>query len=102
MKDRLKYNWVINLLPFLLAAGCLLSAVLGSNQSILSLPVQQCFHGEYSRDGETWSPLDDSADLSALDGDLMLRSHFAYDIIEGGRLYFYQNHIGVTIYVNGV
>ena len=89
------------LLLFLLAAICLLTVVLRSNQSSLPRPLPRTFTGEYSRDGEVWYPLDDNADLNALDGDLFLRGHLSYDSMGGGRLYYYQNHIGVTIYLNG-
>ena len=101
MKSKRTYNWLVSLMLFLLAATCLLTMILKSNQSSLSKPMLQTFTGEYSRDGETWYPLDDNADLNALDGDLFLRGHFSYDIFDGGRLYYYQNHIGVTIYLNG-
>ena len=101
MKERWKNNWIVSLLLFLLSAICLLTVVLRGNQSSLSKPLLQIFTGEYSWDGEVWYPLDDNADLNALDGDLFLRGHFSYDIFDGGRLYYYQNHIGVTIYLNG-
>ena len=101
MKERWKNNWILPLFLFLLSAICLLTVVLGSNQSSLPKPLPQTFTGEYSRDGEVWYPLDDNADLNALDGDLFLRGHLSYDIFDGGRLYYYQNHIGVTIYLNG-
>ena len=101
MKKKWEKNWIAPLLLLLLVAICLLTVVLRSNQSSLSKPFPQTITGEYSRDGETWYPLDDNADLDALDGDLFLRGHFSYDIFDGGRLYYYQNHIGVTIYLNG-
>ena len=101
MKERWKNNWILPLFLFLLSAICLLTVVLGSNQSSLPKPLPQTFTGEYSRDGEVWYPLDDNADLNALDGDLFLRGHLSYDSMGGGRLYYYQNHIGVTIYLNG-
>ena len=101
MKETWKNNWIVPLLLLLLAAVCLLTVVLGSNQSFSSMPISQTFAGEYSRDGEAWYPLDDSADLGALDGDLFLRGHFNYDAGKGGRLYYYLNHIGVTICLNG-
>ena len=80
MKERWKNNWILPLFLFLLSAICLLTVVLGSNQSSLPKPLPQTFTGEYSRDGEVWYPLDDNADLNALDGDLFLRGHFSYDI----------------------
>ena len=101
MKAKFQYNWIGNLVVFLLAVICLLTMVLRSNQASLSKPSPQTITGSYSRDGEVWYPLDDNADLDALDGDLFLRGHFSYDLSAGGRLYYYQNHIGVTIYLNG-
>lgn len=101
MNDKWKNNWSVPVLLFLLSAVCLLTVVLRGNQSSVSRLMPQTITGEYSRDGETWYPLDDDADLNALDGDLFLRGHFGYDVMSGGRLYYYQNHIGVTIYHNG-
>lgn len=101
MRGKWKINWIVPLLLFLLAAVCLLTVVPGNNQASLAMPLPQTFAGAYSRDGEVWYPLDDNADLDALDGDLFLRGHFSYDIVDGGGLYCYQNHIGVTICLNG-
>lgn len=101
MREAWKNNWIVSLLLFLLAAACLLTVVLGSNQASLAMPLPQTFTGEYSRDGEVWYPLDDRAELDALDGDLFLRGYFSHDIAAGGRIYYYQNHIGVTVYLNG-
>lgn len=101
MKNHLRYDRLGSLLLFLLAAACLLSAVLGSNQAALSRPLQQTFVGSYSRDGVNWAPLDDRADLSALDGDLILRGHLTEDILDGGCVTFYRDHIGVSIYRDG-
>lgn len=101
MKEKIQYNWIGSILVFLLAVICVFFVVLRSNQSSLSKPLLQTFAGEYSRDGETWYPLDDNADLDALEGDLFLRGHFSDDLSAGGRLYYYQNHIGVTICLNG-
>ena len=51
MKETWKNNWIVPLLLLLLAAVCLLTVVLGSNQSFSSMPISQTFAGEYSRDG---------------------------------------------------
>ena len=83
VKAKLQYNWIGNILVFWLAAVCLLTMVLKSNQASLSKPLLQTFTGEHSRDGETWYPLDDNADLDALDGNLFLRGYFSYDRIAG-------------------
>ncbi|MCI7126213.1 MAG: hypothetical protein MR935_08495 [Agathobaculum sp.] len=101
MKQKVNYSWLGSLLLILLSVVCLLVVVVRNEQAVLSFPIQQRFLGEYSRNGITWHPLRSDTELSALDGDLILRGHFSYDIGEGGRLYYYQNHIGVTFYRNG-
>ena len=101
MKIKFQYNWIGNLLVFLFAVICILFVVLKNDQSIASYPIQQTFIGEYSWDRETWQPLDDNADLDALNGDLFLRGYFSNDNPAGGRIYYYQNHIGVTLCLNG-
>lgn len=101
MKARSRYNRLVNFLIFSLSTICLLAVSLGNKQSFVASPLQQTLTGEYSRDGNMWYPLSAECDLSALDGDLLLRGHFSYDIPENARLYYYQDHIGVTIYLNG-
>ena len=83
MKEKIQYNWIGSILVFLLAVICVFFVVLKSNQASLSKPLLQTFTGEHSRDGEAWYPLDDNADLDALDGDLFLRGYFSYDRIAG-------------------
>ncbi|MGN1350506.1 MAG: sensor histidine kinase [Anaerovoracaceae bacterium] len=101
MEAKWKHIRMVPVLLFLLAALCLLAVVAGNIQSMTAMPISQSFTGEYSRDGEIWHPLDDHADLDALKGDLFLRGHFSCDISSGGRLYYYQDHIGVTVYLRG-
>lgn len=98
---KLRYHVIIQGVPPLLAIVCLLVMVLGSNQAMVAKPLQQPFYGEYSQNGGSWTPLDDSNRLSALEGDLILRGHFACDIPPGVRLNFYLNHIGFRISING-
>lgn len=98
---KLRYHVIIQGVPLLLAIVCLLVMVLGSNQAMVAKPLQQPFYGEYSQNGGSWTPLDDSNRLSALEGDLILRGHFACDIPPGVRLNFYLNHIGFRISING-
>ena len=88
-------------LPLLLAAVCLLSVTQSNYQATLPFPMPQEFIGEYSYDGETWQPLTETADLSALKGDLHLRGTFLREMKEGWQLNFYLNHIGALIKVNG-
>lgn len=101
MKKQRTYNWIASALLFLLTAVCLLTVVLRSSQAALSKPLPLRFTGDYSRDGETWYPLDETADLDALQGELYLRGHLSDEVVSGGRLYYYQDHIGVTIFLNG-
>ena len=89
------------IIPLLLAVVCLVSVTLGTHQASLSIPMPQEFQGEYSYDGETWLPLTEDADLSALNGDLFLRGNFLWEMGEGWQLNFYRNHIGVSIKING-
>lgn len=97
--EKLKRN-AGTLLLLLLAAVCLLTAVCNNNQAVLSSPSRLHLTGEYSRDGETWSPLEE-ADFSDWEGDILLRGHFDADIPEGLRIYWYRDHIGIELFVNG-
>lgn len=89
------------LLPILLAAICLGKMIENNNQAFMPIPKGYAFIGEYSYDGENWYPYSQDSEISALDGDLVVRGHLDSDILEGGILNFYCNHIGVSIYVNG-
>ena len=70
-------------------------------QAAMAIPMPQSFLGEYSYDGETWCSLEQESDLSAVNRDLYLRGHFALGIPENSRLYFYSDHIGSEIFVDG-
>lgn len=103
-KNKLKNKYIrmaIIILPMLFAAFCLGKMVENNNQAFMPVPKEYEFVGEYSYDGEKWYPYSQDSDISALDGDLVVRGHFDSDIPEGGILNFYCNHIGVSIYVNG-
>lgn len=85
----------------LLAVLCLLAIVLRDNRAAVSLPVDQTFMGEYSQNGGPWTAFNEDTVLSTDDGDVTLKGHFLYDITQGGELWFYRDHIGVSIFVNG-
>lgn len=89
------------ILPVLLALICIAQMVKNNNQAMMPVPKECIFTGEYSYDGENWYPYDEDSELSAFDGDVVVRGHLDSDIFEGGILNFYCNHIGVSIYVNG-
>ena len=88
------------ILPILLAVICLVQMV-KNYISIMPIPIECGFTGEYSYDGENWYPYNKDSDLSALGGDVTVKGHFDTEIPEGGMLNFYCNHIGISIYVNG-
>lgn len=101
---RLKNKYIrmaVIILPILVACICLIQMVKNNNQAIMPIPKEYVFIGEYSYDGESWYPYSEDSEMSAFDGDIMIKGHFDSDIPEGGILNIYCNHIGVTIYVNG-
>ena len=106
MKDiRKRYHrYIALLLP--LAAILLGILIMGlrrpiSVQASMPIPMPQSFLGEYSYDGANWYPLEADTDLSARNQDLYLRGHFEREIPEGTRLYFFGDHIGSGIFVDG-
>ena len=102
MKEKKTYIDYLALgILLLLAAACLLSVSLSSNQASMSFPLPLTFSGEYSYDGETWMPLSDDAEISALRGNMILRGHLNVEISDTGYLIYYRNHIGVSLYMNG-
>ena len=89
------------ILPILLALICLVQVVKNNNQAIMPVPREYVLLGEYSYDGENWYPYNEDSDISALEGDLVVRGHLDSDVTEGAMLNIFCNHIGVSIYVNG-
>lgn len=90
------------LLPVVLAAICVLVMTVNTHQSMMAVPLPLNFEGEYSFDGgESWQTLTVSSDLSAAQGDLLLRGHFDEDLFPGAILYLYRDHFGITVKVNG-
>ena len=81
-------------LPILLAVICLVQMVRTNNQSIMPIPREHAFIGEYSYDGENWYPYEEDSELSALEGDVIIKGHLDSDVQEGAMLNFYCNHIG--------
>lgn len=89
-------------LPVLLAAVCVLVMTINTRQSNMAVPFPLHFEGEYSFDGgENWQTLTSASDMSADQGDVLLRGHFDEDLFPGGILYLYRDHFGITITVNG-
>ena len=67
----------------------------------MPVPKEYVFVGEYSFDGTNWYPYNANTELSALEGDVVVKGHLDSDVPEGGILNLYNNHIGISIYVNG-
>ena len=102
MKGKKAYfDYLVLIVLLLVAVVCLLSVSMSRNQASLAFPLPLTISGEYSYDGETWMPLSDDAQLSALRGSVILRGHLDVEISEGGCLNYYRNHIGVSMYING-
>lgn len=89
------------IMPVLLAVICLVLVVRNDNQASMPIPMNLTFTGEYSYDGENWYLYNEDSDMSALDGEVTVKGHFDVDVSEGAILNFYNNHIGVSMYVNG-
>ena len=97
-----KYIRLISIIiPILLSVICLAKVVKNNNQASMPVPKEYVLVGEYSYDGENWFQYNEDSDISALEGDIVIKGHLDSDIQEGAMLNFYCNHIGVTIYVNG-
>ena len=98
------WHTMILLLPLVLTVLCLAAAVYMPEkykQAQLPRPMPQTISGEYSYDGMHWMPLNDDSDLSARNDRLYLRGHLPYTLHEGSFLCVYQNHIGLSLRVNG-
>lgn len=89
------------ILPILLATICLIKVIKNDNQAGMPIPREYVFTGEYSYDGINWYPYNEDSNISAFEGDVIVKGHLDADIEEGAILNFYCNHIGVSIYVNG-
>ena len=89
------------LIIFLFAGIIVFAACKQTNQPFLAMSLQLKFVGEYSQDGEAWQTLSEDVDLSAFDGDLALRGRFDPELPEGACVYFYLDHIGMNVSVNG-
>lgn len=86
--------------PVFLVLLCFFSVVTKNNQAQLPIPLELTFVGEYSYDGSIWYPYNETSEMSALDGTLMLKGHFDEEIAPGAILNLYCNHIGISVYVN--
>lgn len=84
-----------------LAVLSLLSVLFQKRQDSGELPRSLSFDGEYCLDGGEWLPLKEDTALPEREGGITLRGHFSQNIGGGTELWFYRDHIGVSIAVNG-
>ena len=72
-----------------------------SRQGAMSIPLSLQFLGEYDLDSGEWRALSEETDLSAYDGDLVLRGRLEMELPEGAQIKFYLNHISMNLSMNG-
>ena len=100
-KRRKVFAFLEQLLPVVLAIVCVLVMTANTWQATLAVPFPLYFEGEYSFDGgENWQMLTASSDLSADQGDLLLRGRFDEELFRGAILYFFRDHVAVTVKFN--
>lgn len=102
-KRKSRRLWIlpVSTVLFLLCLATFLQAILSSRTTSTSTPVLYRLQGSYSYDCLDWQPLTDKTELIASGNDVTLRGHFADSIPENYRLYYYRDHIGVSVKVNG-
>lgn len=100
MQTRIK-NWIGLGVLLLISIICMVNLLLNNNQAMAASILPTEFEGVYSQNGGEWMPFSDDVDLSALEGDIILKGHLEHDVWDGARINLLSNHIGVSIYVNG-
>ena len=96
-----KINIILYIFLFLFAGLLIFKVCKQSNQPSLAMSLQLQFIGEYSQNGGEWQPLEKDTDLSAFEGDVILRGNFEPELPEGVYINFYLKHIGMKISING-
>ena len=94
-------NLILYILLFLFVGFVIFAVCKQTSQPFFAMSLQLKFVGEYSQSGGEWQTLKEDTDLSAFDGDLTLRGRFDQELPEGACIYFYLNHIGMNVSVNG-
>ena len=100
MKKR-KINLILYITMFLFAGLTIFLACRQSHTAFMAFPLPFQFVGEYSQNGGEWQTLNGETDLSAYDGDLVLRGRFSIDLSEGTTIKFYLNHVGMSMSMKG-
>ena len=98
--NRKCFSILTMVMSLILAAACLGTAVKNNNQSMMAIPMQLSFSGQYSYDGENWHTYTEDSDISSYNGDIRVKLSPNDEIFEGAILNIYSNHIGISMYVN--
>ena len=84
-----------------LCIACFLQVTISARRMQQMPLVLNRFEGSYSYDGIHWQPITEQDMPSGKHNNVVLRGHFVNEVPEGRRLYYYRNHIAVSIYRNG-
>lgn len=91
----------LSIMPLLAALISIICVLMKNSQAGMPLPYHAEFVGEYSYDGENWRTYTQESTLSASKEKVILRGQFSQKDLRNCRLYFYRNHIGVKIIIDG-
>ena len=97
MKNYIK---IIGAISAIIAILCCLLIFRTNNQATMAIPLELEFIGEYNQGTDEWFEYTKESDISALDGDLIIRGHFNEDVFADAIINMYCNHIGISVYVN--
>ena len=84
-----------------LCIACFLQVTISARRMQQMPLVLNRFEGVYSYDGIHWQPITEQDMPSGKHNNVVLRGHFVNEVPEARRLYYYRNHIAVSIYRNG-
>lgn len=86
-------------IPVFLACVCFLIALSKNNQATMPVSLSLEIEGQYSYDNENWYPILKDTCFSDSEKELWLKLDFDVNEYTMGRLNFYRDHIGVSIYI---
>lgn len=93
-------TYLFILLPVIMMAICILTICTSNGQATMCIPYPLQLDGEYSWDGVNWYPLEENSEFSAFAGELRVRGKLDVEVSEPARIYYFRNHIGLSVYRN--
>ena len=93
-------NILLVLLPLVASIICIVIMYVRNNAASFGVLKPIEIVGEYSYDGENWQELTADSELSAFDGELIVRAKIKNNISAGLKFLFFCNHIGTSFYIN--